>query len=132
MDKESVLLQLVFLLRPVRYCREMLDELLSLIAEAGIEPKVFALLITRIHQLNAMGAQAVRLKEFESIGDGLFSMHLTGKDFNLRILYSFLPSRAPVLLLAFHERAGKNKTDYSAHTDAAKARLTKLKGEYHG
>ncbi len=57
-------------------------------------------------------------------------MHLTGKGFNLRILYAFLANQSPVLLLAFHERAGKRKTDYSGYIPQAAERLRQKKEEF--
>ena len=72
---------------------------------------------------------AFRHKEFENIGGGLYSMHLAGKGFNLRILYAFLANQSPVLLLAFHERAGKRKTDYSGYIPQAAERLRQKKEE---
>jgi hypothetical protein len=53
-------------------------------------------------------------------------MRLSGSEFNIRILYGFLPSGKPVLLLAFYERSGKRASDYTNNIFAAKKRLTEI------
>lgn len=107
-----------------------MPELLALIAESGVEEAVFRLILLRLHMLQALGVEATRHKEFEPIKSGLYSMHLAGKGFNIRILYSFLPNRKPVLLLAFYEREGKRKTDYTPYIDPALSRLQRFKEEF--
>ena len=77
-----------------------------------------------------MGIQATVLREFEPLGGGLYSMHLSGQGYNIRILYGFMPNGQPVLLLAFHERAGKAKTDYSSHIPEAQKRFAEYKKGY--
>ena len=109
----------------------LVSELVKIVAETGNELSVFKIFIQRLSFLQSLGALAVRHKEFESIGDGLFSMHLAGTDFNIRILYSFLPNRQPVLLLAFYERGGKRKTDYTPYKDPALSRLKQIKEEFY-
>ena len=82
--------------------------------------------------LTLLGAQAVQSKEFESIGNGLFSMHLTGSGYNIRVLYSFLQNQQPILLSSFYERGGKRNTDYTKYIEPAKARLEEArKGDNH-
>jgi hypothetical protein len=130
MNKDDVLTYLCRLLGSICYVEDMLQELLKLIAGSGSEVSVFALLIKQLHILAEEGTQAVQFKEFENIGNGIYSMHLTGKGFNIRILYGFLPNREPVLL-AFHERAGKKKTDYTGYLAPAKTRLESKKEEYN-
>ncbi len=108
-------------------------ELLALIAGSGKEDKVVTLLKARLYALSVYGVGATVLKEFENLGDGLFSMHLTGSDFNIRILYAFLPNRQPVLLSCFYEREGKKNTDYTGPIREASARLEVMRKEYeHG
>lgn len=105
-------------------------EFVNLVAESGYESKIHTLLTARLRLLSTLGILVTKAKEFENIGQGLFSMHLTGKDFNIRILFSFLPNGRPVLLLAFGEKHGKQKTNYSSHIPPALARLNEFKEEY--
>lgn len=109
----------------------LVSELVKIVAETGNERSVFKIFIQRLFLLQSLGALAVQHKEFESIGDGLFSMHLAGRNFNIRILYSFLPNRQPVLLLAFYERGGKRKTDYTPYKEPALSRLKQIKEEFY-
>ena len=129
MNKQDALQFLLSILSSFYVHPLLAHELIDHIGASGKEPKIFALLTARLLQLSAMGAETVRLKEFESIGEGLFSMHLTGSGFNIRILYSFFTNRDPVLLHAFYERGGKNKTDYSTHIPIAKERFNQMKRE---
>lgn len=113
-----------------RHAPELINELCEILAQSGNELRFVKLLAVRLSTLAALGARAVSAPEFESIGSGLFSMHFAAAGFNIRILYSFLPNREPVLLLAFYEREGKGKTDYSLKLEPAKERLRRLKEEF--
>ena len=128
MNKDEVLHYWMNFLASIEISDLLIPELVDLVAGTGNELSVFRIFVQRMSFLQSLGALAIRHKEFESIGDGLFSMHLTGKGFNIRILYSFLPDRRPVLLLAFYERGGKSKTDYTPYIDPALSRLKQVKG----
>ncbi|WP_299967434.1 type II toxin-antitoxin system RelE/ParE family toxin [uncultured Oscillibacter sp.] len=111
----------------------MIAELMELIAESGAEQQFLKLLLSRLKYLKANGARAVSHEEFESIRDGIFSMHLSKRDFNIRILYTFLPNRNPCLLLCFYERAGKQATDYTKKIPIALKRFSEeLEGYKNG
>lgn len=131
MNRNVLLSYLCSVLGHFRMFDEFIGELSQLIVGSGIERKFFTILSARLRELSMRGAQAVELHEFESIGDGLFSMHLSGREFNIRVLYSFLPNREPVLLLPFYERTGKNKTDYTPYIEPARSRLISMKEEYY-
>ena len=105
-------------------------ELSALIANSGIEKKFFNLLLVRLKFLSERGPNAISLKEFELLKDAsnIYSMHLSGSGFNIRILYSFLPDSRAILLNAFYKRSGKRKTDYSQQIPIAVQRLS----DYHG
>jgi hypothetical protein len=106
---------------------KLIEELVNIIVGSGYETRFFKLLITRLEYLSRHCVDAVKHEEFENIGKGLYSMHLSKQGFNIRILYSFLPNGAPSLLACFHERAGKRKTDYTTHIDPALMRLNERK-----
>lgn len=99
------------------------QEIINLISRTGYEAKFLKLLIVRLAVLRETGIMACKQQEFENIGDGIYSMHLSGNGFNIRILYGFLKDHTPALLLAFEEREGKSKTDYTSYIPTAKARL---------
>lgn len=131
MNKESVLAFLQHVLGPVAVAPQFIKELSDLITGTGVETKVFKILTARLKALRESGASAVRYKEFEPLkGEKLFSMHLTGKGFNIRILYSLLPSQQPVLLLAFYEREDSSITNYSSYTPTAQDRLAAFRKEF--
>ena len=127
MNKQDILNELDRFFYSVLVHPDLIGELTRLIFNSGFEAKFFALLVTRLQQLAVYGVRAIILKEFELLGDGLYSMHLSGKGFNIRILYGFLKNNQPVLLLSFYERAGKSKTDYSSHIPVASERLLEFR-----
>ena len=110
----------------------MIEELLKILAASGNEKNVLRMLAVRLKILRAYGAEAVKHEEFESIknGHGLYSMHLAQSNFNLRILYAFLPNKMPCLLLCFYKRSKKSNTDYSKHIPLALERLKEKMEEY--
>lgn len=130
MNKNKALDLLLGYLSLMSYHLDLPAELISIIGAAGFETKFFTLLTARLHQLSVRGIQATVMKEFEPLVDGLYSMHLSGKDFNVRILYGFLPNGEPVLLHAFHEKAGKKITDYTKHIPIASVRLAEFRKEF--
>jgi len=130
MNKKDAIDWLLKLLEPFEIHERMIKELLKIILRTGYEKRFFEVLITRLKFLEIRGVQSVEHEEFELISEGLFSMHLVGKDFNIRILYSFLSDGTPALLLAFFERSGKRVTDYSTYKKPAMSRLKELEGKY--
>ena len=130
MNREQLLRELQDVFSRISIDPLLIKELIRLIVGSGFEQKFLALFRTRILRLLECGVGAISDKEFESIGQGLFSMHLTGSGFNIRILYSFLPDQTPMLLLAFYERAGKRKTNYTPHIVPALDRLCKAKEDF--
>ena len=129
MNREAVLKFLQGILQDILCHSNIISEISEIITAGGVEKRFFTLLVTRLRQLSQLGVDAIKLEEFENIGGGLYSLHLSGKGFNIRILYSFLSERQPVLLLAFYERAGKAKTNYSPYIQPAKDRLQEMKEE---
>ena len=131
MRKEDVIKELGSVFAYFRLAPGFLTALAELIAGIGFEAAIFKLLLIRLRVLQTLGVAAVKQKEFESLsGTALFSMHLAGKGFNLRILYGFLPDRRPILLLPFHERAGKKASDYSEKISEAEELMNKEKELY--
>ena len=131
MKKEDVLISLSRILSDVICFDGFVEELRDLIAKSGKELLVFTLLIGRLSTLASEGVSVTRYKEFENISNGIYSMHLAGTGFNIRILFGFLPNRMPVLLLPFYERGKKKATDYSRHLPTAIERLRIKKEEYN-
>lgn len=130
MNRKNINDQLLLYLNGILYHDSFFADLLSLLDGAGSEKSFFKTLVTRLLVLNTCGVTAINSKEFERIGELLYSMHFPGKDRNIRILYAFLSDERPVLLCAFFERAGKRRTDYSAHIPVALERLSEMKEEY--
>lgn len=124
MNKESVLIYFLSILDGAcPYHDTFLRELVDLTARSGNEKKFFTQFTTRLNQLRALGMSATKLKEFERIDDTIYSMHCSGTTHNIRILYSLTSAGLPLLLLAFFERGGKGKTDYTTYIPAAHTRL---------
>ncbi len=131
MNRESVLNYSLAYLSSFAYHSRLISELTDIIAATGYEAKFFKLLVARLRYLSVMGIEATKHREFEPICDSLYSMHMSGTEFNIRILYSFLPNGQPVLLLPFFERAGKRKTDYTPYIEPALSRLAEIKEDFY-
>ncbi|MBQ9461636.1 MAG: hypothetical protein IJU51_06970 [Clostridia bacterium] len=131
MRRDDIIKQLDPIFAYFHLASGFISALADLIAGSGYESAVFKLLLIRLRVLQVLGVEAVKQKEFESLsGSGIFSMHLAGQGFNLRVLYGFMPDRRPILLLPFFERAGKKATDYSDRIQEAE-RIFKKEKELH-
>ena len=129
MNKKDFLEKLVQALHGIVLHLALIPELLEELKQSGGEKTFLNILTARLSFLRTEGIQATVHKEFEPISDGIYSLHAKGKGFNIRILYGFLSDGRPALLLAFHERAGHNKTDYTGKIPVALARLKELEEE---
>lgn len=130
MNKRDVLKLILSALGSFTYHPFLVSELHKLLAHSGFELQFFKILTKQLRMLSSLGVNAVNLNEFEPLGNGLYSLHCAGKGFNIRILYSFLSNRKPILLLAFYEREGKSNTDYSPYLEPARNRLNEKKEEF--
>ena len=134
MNKESLLEQLVESLGTVSIHSALINEITSLILRSGFEDRFLRLFSTRLKVLSQYKEDAVLAlpDQYERLSHGLgelYSMHLTGKGFNVRILYAFHPEHSQVLLLAFTEKSGKRATGYSSFIPVALNRLEEFKKE---
>lgn len=131
MRREDIINYLLSYLSSFLYHTRFFSEMINLIAGSGYEQAFFKIFVARLRALSIMGKDAIQLKEFELLKScGIYSMHISSKGFNYRILYSFLPNGQPVLLLPFFERAGKKKTDYTPYIGPALSRFAEVKEEY--
>lgn len=111
----------------VKMHSELLVDIRELILGTGHEKEFFKLLIKRVGQLKEHRQDVTYLDCFEKLQEApnLYSMHLQTKNFNIRILYSYI-RKDEILLRAFYERQGKSKTSYAKHTPIAMARREEL------
>jgi len=105
----------------------VIGEIADALKKSGNEVLFLSILLTRLQTLDDYGIEAVRHSQFELLGQGVFSMHLESKQFNVRILYMFSSSSDPILLHAFYERAGHSATDYTGKIKLARQRFAELK-----
>lgn len=129
MNRESIMEQLTKELADFIIYFSLFEELLALLDSSGSEVRFFKLLIKRLRFLLQERVHAIKHEEFELLGSGIFSMHLSCNQFNIRILYAFLPNGNPALLHAFYERAGKSASDYTDKIDLGKSRIHELEME---
>ncbi len=132
MNRQDVKLFLEMFFSNFLMHERFLLELIDLISGSGYEKSFKKILMKQLYILSVRGVLATETKEFELIGDGIFSMHLTGKGFNIRALYCFLSNSQPAFLTAFYERGGKKKTDYVPYLDVAQTRKREMEEKYNG
>lgn len=108
---------------------DLIKDLISILKNSGNEKSFIAKLTTSLWFLSEYGktAHLQPTKQFEKIKDvdNMYSMHICTKNYNVRILYSFL-SDDKILLHGFDEKSGKRITDYSHALPVAKNRLNEI------
>ena len=78
----------------------------------GNEKEIFTLLIKQLNFLKELGTNVCKADSNEIIKNqdrDYYSLHLSGKNFNFRLLIAFDEKDTPKFLVAFYERAGKKK-----------------------
>ena len=131
MNKITAFKRLIILLRQFRYHEDFVNDLIGLLYNSGQEAAFLKVFEARLKILLQHGANAIRIspQNFEHLkktGDNLYSMHVDTKDLNIRILYTF-EEDGTVLLLPFHERGGKRKTNYTNYIPSALKRKKEYK-----
>lgn len=114
-------------LKDIKYHPEVIGEIVDLVIGSGNEKLFFKLFYKRLEQIKALKQRVTQLKEFEKLTDypNLYSMHLSSKSFNLRILYSY-NDKDELLLHCFYEREGKTATNYVTHAPIAVQRMKEM------
>lgn len=118
MNKKQVLAELV---KNLEECSErgyvfhpkFMNEFQVLLKNAtGNEKEIFTLLIKQLNFLKELGTNVCKADSNEIIKNqdrDYYSLHLSGKNFNFRLLMAFDEKDTPKFLVAFYERAGKKK-----------------------
>lgn len=70
---------------------------------------------------NATGNEIIKNQDRD-----YYSLHLSGKNFNFRLLMAFDEKDTPKFLVAFYERAGKKKTDYTQYKKVLDSRFEEV------
>lgn len=70
---------------------------------------------------NATGNEIIKYQDRD-----YYSLHLSGKNFNFRLLMAFDEKDTPKFLVAFYERAGKKKTDYAQYKKVLDSRFEEV------
>lgn len=123
MNRKNILTELKELLSVIDLHKSLVDEIIDIIAKSGNELQIFKQFKKLLRILLDLDVNAIQHSEFERLNEILYSMHIDGKGYNLRILYAFLPNGSPTLLLCFYEREGKRITDYTTYLAPAEARF---------
>ena len=107
-----------------------LEEFKTLLKNAsGNEKEIFSLLIKQFNFIKVLGKGVDQADGNEIIKyqeQDYYSIHLNGKNFNLRLLMTFDEDGNPVFLAAFYERAGKKSTDYTQWKNVLKQRFQEV------
>ena len=111
-----------------------LEEFRTLLKDAsGHEKEILNLLVRQLGYVRDFGSRVNEVDGNEKIKYGdreYYSLHLQGKEFNLRFLMGFLADESPVFLVAFYERSGKRVSDYSGYIDVLGQRYKEIESEY--
>lgn len=135
MNKREALLRLAqdldeYLQRGFRFHPLFLEEFKKLLSGAsGNEKEIFSLLIKQLNFVkelkqqvcNADGNEIIKYLDRE-----YYSLHLSGKGFNLRLLMTFDEGDEPIFLAAFYERSRKRASDYTQWKKVLAHRYTEM------
>ena len=110
---------------------KFLEELRSLLSKElkGKEDKFFKCLTNQLKYIHDFGILVYQTDGHEQIKgfDGhYFSIHIEGKEFNIRFLVHISNTGTSHFLCAFYEKAGHRKDDYTSYTDVLKQRFREL------
>jgi mRNA-degrading endonuclease RelE of RelBE toxin-antitoxin system len=123
MNKKAALAELAanleeYLQHGFRFHPSFMEDFKQLLYDAsGHEKEIFALLIKQFHYVKTLGKQVYQADGNEIIKyleKEYYSLHLSGKNLNLRLLMTFDAENNPVFLAAFYERGGKKSSDYTS------------------
>ena len=106
-----------------------IEELQNLLKKdlKGKEGQFFSMLVTQLGNLKAFGVAISQVDGHEKLrGCDFYSIHISRKEFNIRILAYITRSGESYLLSAFYEREGKKKTDYSEKIKVLESRLNNM------
>lgn len=122
MNKKDALLKLAqgleeYLQQGFQFHPLFMKEFKQLLSDAsGNEKEIFALLVKQLNFMKTLKNQVYTADSNEIIrylDREYYSLHLSGKNFNLRLLMTFDKKNVPVFLAAFYERSGKRASDYT-------------------
>ena len=135
MNKKQVLAELIknlekYLEKGYVFHPKFMQEFQALLKNAtGNEKEIFALLVKQLDFLKELGTNVYKADSNEIIkyqDRDYYSLHLSGKNFNLRLLMAFDEKDTPKFLVAFYERAGKKKTDYTQYKKVLDSRFEEI------
>lgn len=113
--------------------KQFLQELGALLKNAsGSEKEIFNLLVRQLGYVRDFNRRVNEVDSNEIIKHTkrcYYSLHLQGGRFNIRLIISFMMDNTPVFLVAFYERSGKKKTNYSNYIEILDNRFKEIEGE---
>ena len=112
--------------RRLEYHDDFIGDIREVIFGTGQEQPFLKKLLHRINALLVEGANAIGNPGFEKLKHcaDLYSMHVDTQSLNIRVLFALRDNNVQLLLLAFNEKEGKRKTDYSQKIPEALRRLS--------
>ena len=111
---------------------KFIDELRSLLCKElkGKEAKFFKCLTNQLKYVHDFGILVHQTDGHEQIKgfDGqYYSIHIEGKEFNIRFLVHISNTGTSHFLCAFYERAGNRRNDYTSYTEVIQQRFLEIK-----
>ncbi|MDF2952300.1 MAG: hypothetical protein K0S18_1883 [Anaerocolumna sp.] len=127
MNKIRAMIELKTLLEGTKAHPAVGKEIFELILGTGSEKEFIRLLGKQLEFIRQLGNRVIELAQFEKLKDykNLYSMHLEGKTFNIRVLYSY-GINCEIFLHCFYEKEGKSTSEYRTHAPIAIERLKEM------
>ena len=136
MNKNEVLFKLTqdleeYLKQGFQFHPLFIKEFKELLSKAsGNEKEIFSLLVKQLNYVKSLAEQVFKADGNEIIkylDKEYYSLHLSGKNFNLRLLMTFNEDSVPIFLAAFYERSGKRNSDYTQWKKVLESRYVEMR-----
>lgn len=122
-----------------RYCYlfhiKFIEELSEIIKKdaSGHERELFNIMIKQFGFVNTLNVRVSEADSNEILKDtgsdeNYYSLHISNKTVNIRMLMRFTKDGRPVFLAVFNEKAGKKKSDYTGWIAIIKKRYIRMEG----
>lgn len=100
----------------------------------GNENEFFKILIKQLRFINSLREQVDAVDSNEKLkhfpGGDWYSIHVSTKTVNVRLLVRFLKDHRPVFLVCFNEKSGKHISGYEQYKDVVVTRYLEIKEEW--
>ena len=133
MNTTELFEQLEELFQQFQFHPKCIKELRNLFQKdlSGKEKQFFKSLSTQLNYIKEFGTSIDQVganEKLKGFNQDFYSIHIKGKQYNIRLLMAFDQNKIPAFLCIFNEKNGKRATDYSKYTEVIESRFVEIIG----